>query len=82
MLDILNEVGIPTDSTPRRLERMAMACLAVADVKTNFSETKSAANNRFLTTREIISYINENYSEKISPGSYDDIRRKDLLLPV
>ena len=82
MLDILGEVGIPLDGTPRRLEKMAMACLAVGDIKTVFAEAKSANDNHFLTTREIITFENENYCENISSGSYDDIRRKDLLFPV
>lgn len=82
MLDVLGEVGIPLDGTPRRLEKMAMACLAVGDIKSAFSEAKSAADNHFLTTREIIIFENANYGESISSGSYDDIRRKDLLLPV
>ena len=82
MLDILSEVGIPTDGTPRRLERMAMACMAVGDIKTRFSEAKSADNHHFLTTREIITFENTYYAENISSGSYDDIRRKDLLLLV
>lgn len=82
MLDILGEVGIPLDGTPKRLEKMAMACLAVGDIKTVFAEAKSANDNHFLTTREIITFENENYCENISSGSYDDIRRKDLLFPV
>jgi len=82
MLDILGEVGIPLDGTPRRLEKMAMACLAVGNIKTEFAEAKSANDNHFLTTREIINFENTNYGENISSGSYDDIRRKDLLLPV
>ena len=82
MLDVLGDVGIPVNGTPRRLEKMAMACLAVGDIKTEFAEAKSASDSRFLTTREIISYENANYGEYISSGSYDDIRRKDLLLPV
>ena len=82
MLDILEEVGIPLNGTPRRLEKMAMACLAVGNIKTVFAEAKSANDNHFLTTREIITFENENYCENISSGSYDDIRRKDLLLPV
>lgn len=82
MLDILGEVGIPMDGTPRRLEKMAMACLAVGSIKTEFAEAKSANDNHFLTTREIIIFENTNYGENISSGSYDDIRRKDLLLPV
>ena len=32
-----------------------------------------------LKTRDIINYENEFFGEKISSGSYDDIRRKDLL---
>ncbi len=82
MLDILGEVGIPLDGTPRRLEKMAMACLAVGNIKSDFQEAKSADDECFLTTRGIIAFVNENYGEKISPGSYDDTRRKDLLYPV
>lgn len=82
MLDILGEVGIPLDGTSRRLEKMAMACLAVGDIKSNFQEVKSAEDNHFLTTRGIITYENNHYCESISSGSYDDIRRKDLLFPV
>ena len=68
MLDILGEVGIPLDMTPRRLEKMAMACLAVGDIKTKYTEAKSASDNHFLTTREIITYENTNYGENISSG--------------
>lgn len=82
MLDILGEVGIPLNETPRRLERMAMACLAVGHIKSNFQEAKSADDGCFLITREIITYENTHYREEISSGSYDDIRRKDLLYPV
>lgn len=82
MLDVLEKVGIPLEGTPRRLEKMAMACMAVGNIKTSFSEAKSANDNHFLTTREIITYENANYGENISSGSYDDIRRKDLLFPV
>lgn len=82
MLDVLKAAGIPADGTSRRLERMAMACMAVADIRTSLQETKSAADGRFLTTREIIVYENANYGENISSGSYDDVRRQDLLYPV
>lgn len=82
MLDILGEVGIPLDETPRRLERMAMACLAVGHIKSSFQEAKSADDDCFLITREIITFENKHYHEDISSGSYDDIRRKDLLYPV
>lgn len=82
MLDILGEVGIPLDVTPRRLERMALACLSVGGIKSSFKDVKSANDGRFLTTREIIAFENAHYGENISSGLYDDIRRKDLLLPV
>ena len=82
MLDILGEVGIPLDKTHRRLEKMAMACLAVGNIKSSFQEAQSADDNFFLKTREIIDFENRHYGEDISFGSYDDIRRKDLLLPV
>jgi len=35
-----------------------------------------------LSTREIISFWNEHYGEKMSSGSYDDVRRKDLIYLV
>ncbi len=82
MLDILGCVGLPLDGTPRRLERMAMACLAVGGISKTLSEAKSADDGHFLTTREIIAYENTHFGENISSGSYDDIRRKDLLMPV
>lgn len=81
-LYILECFGIPMDSTPRRLERMAIAFLACADVKTlqDFSQIKNSNDNYSLKTREVISYVNQYFSENISSGSYDDIRRKDLKL--
>jgi len=73
------------DGTQRRLERMAIAFLAVADVKV-VKEFKFAKNlsddSHALKTREIIEYVNKYFQENISSGSYDDIRRKDLKLLV
>ncbi len=66
MLDILGDVGIPLNGTPRQLEKMAMACLAVGDITKDYGEVKSADDNHFLTTREIIAYENKHYSENIS----------------
>lgn len=80
-LDILEELGIPMDGmTDRRKERMSEACLAVAGVKKSLAE--ATGEGRFLRTRDIIQFMNEHYGENVSPGSYDDIRRKDLLLLV
>jgi hypothetical protein len=76
----LSSVGIPiSDKTERSLERMAMALLAVAGVSNHWQE---ATDRRFLKTREVIIFINQNFEEHISSGSYDDIRRKDLKLLV
>jgi type II restriction enzyme len=79
-LDILDSVGIPVENkTERALERMAMCFLAVAGIT---KEWESAQENTNLKSRDIINFVNEHFEEKISSGSYDDIRRKDLKLLV
>lgn len=79
-LDILESLGIPVDNkTERGLERMAMCFLAVSGVTNDWSKAKDNAN---LKSRDIIFFVNKNFNEKISSGSYDDIRRKDLKLLV
>ncbi len=78
-LDILYSVGIPMDKTERSLERMAICFLAVAGVVKDWSQAKENSN---LKSRAIISFVNKNFEENISSGSYDDIRRKDLKLLV
>ena len=84
-LEILEALGIPTQGmTARRKERMAKAFMALADIKPS-SAWKSAKDNRSghqLQSRQIITYLNNHWGEAISPGSYDDIRRRDLALPV
>lgn len=82
-LEILESVGIPLENkSDRVLEKMAMAFLAVAGVKVDWKTAKGLDEKRFLKTREVIQFINTNFEEKISNGSYDDIRRKDLKLLV
>ena len=84
-LHILDRVGVPIeDKTARRLERMALAFLAVCDVKVSddWSKAKSLDDGHVLKTRDIIDYINQHFAENISRGSYDDIRRRDLKHPV
>lgn len=83
-LFILESFGVPIDGTPRRLERMAIAFLAVIDVRKvgNFKNAKDLSKKYSLKTREVIEYVNKHFQEKISSGSYDDIRRKDLKLLV
>lgn len=82
-LCILNSLGIPFEGmTERRLERMGMAFLAVVDVKRNnqWKDAKQSGDGWAPQTRQIIDYVNQNFNESISSGSYDDIRRKDLKL--
>lgn len=80
-LYILKSLGIPLPGKSKRaLEKMALAFLAVLDVKktSGWPKAKDANNALSLKTRDIINWINTNFSENISSGSYDDIRRKDL----
>jgi hypothetical protein len=84
-LQILKDLGIPTsDLSIRRTTKMAKAFLALCDMKVGVSwaESKSIDENHAFTSRGIIGYLNEYLDENISLGSYDDIRRKDLILPV
>lgn len=78
-LDILESVGVPVNKTERSLERMAVCFLAVAGITTKWSEAKENTN---LKSRAIITFVNDNFEENISSGSYDDIRRKDLKFLV
>ncbi len=80
-LQIIIALGIPVDDlTERQKEKMAMAFLAVGNVKTStgWKKIKDSNNDYAVTTREIIDFHNSNLEENISRGSYDDIRRKDL----
>jgi type II restriction enzyme len=81
-LHILDTFGIPLDATPRRIERMAIAFLACGDIKqiSDFKASKDLSDGYALKTKEIVNYINTNFGENISSGSYDDIRRQDLKL--
>ncbi|MBZ8180465.1 DNA (cytosine-5-)-methyltransferase [Oscillatoria salina] len=90
-LQILKAVGIPVDSqTPRRKLRLALALLAVANIKPNTNWDDAAywegVGSWALTSREIINFWNTYYLEALgkplSSGSYDDVRRKDLALLV
>ncbi len=84
-LFILAKLGIPLDGMkPRELEKIAMSFLAVADVKrsTDWHTVRIREGKDAIKSREIIKFLNTHFLEKISMGSYDDIRRKDLKLPV
>ncbi len=81
-LCILAKFGIPVDGiSSRRQERMAMAFLAVANIKKS-GDWQNIDDFHALRTRDIIRYWNTHFYEKISESSYDDIRRKDLKLIV
>jgi hypothetical protein len=84
-LEILHAFGIPLEGlTTRRKEKMAKAFLAVAAVKpgVKWAEVKSEVNKHRLRSREVIRWMNDYLGEAIADSSYDDIRRKDLILPV
>lgn len=84
-LYILQMLGVPfIGLSPRRLEQMAMAFLAVANVNPtrDWATAQDLSSGRSLKTRDIIDYINAHFAEHISSGSYDDVRRKYLELTV
>jgi site-specific DNA-cytosine methylase len=84
-LYILSRLGVPLEGiSERNLELMAMCFLAVADVEksSNWKDAKAHDGKRAPRSRDIIKYINKHFGENISSGSYDDIRRKHLVLPV
>ena len=86
-LFILDCLGVPVNQmTSRRKERIAIAFLAVGDVKKNmdFNNIKASDNANLYSpkTRDIIEFVNKHFQENISFGSYDDIRRKDLKLLI
>ncbi len=83
-LKILDLFGLPLEQTPRRLEKTVGAFLALCNIK-KVNELKKPENintPRAMKTRDIITWENKFLQEKISSGSYDDIRRKDLKLLV
>ncbi len=81
MLDVLAATGIPVEKEPvRTRRRIAEAALAVAGISKSFAEANSSDDGCFLTTRQIIAFENEKFGRNYSPGSYDDVRRRHLIL--
>lgn len=79
---ILTSIGIPLEGlTGRRKVKMAKAFLSVAGMKPGMAWTEARSDNR-LRSRDVIRWMNEHLGESISSGSYDDIRRKDLISVV
>jgi hypothetical protein len=84
-LDILGSLGVPLEGlTARRKEKMAKAFISVAGLRPqqNWTEIKYSDPDHQLRSRDIIRWMNDNLDETISMGSYDDIRRKDLIFAV
>lgn len=83
-IEVLTILGIPFDKkiSWRKVERMAMAFLAVAQVNivNGWENAKDLNDGTIMKTRDIIKHINKDFEENISSGSYDDIRRADLKL--
>lgn len=85
-IDLISLLGIPIKAkSKRRQELMALALLAVANMKPNtpwkeaaIFDTANPKSSWKLTTREIISFWNNYWGQKVSSGSYDDVRRKHL----
>ena len=84
---ILVAAGVPLGenelATSRRQDRLALALLAVANIKPGSTWSQASIhgdeNRRSISTREIISFWNTHYGESLSKGSYDDVRRRDLV---
>ena len=83
-LFMIETFGVPINDTPRRVECMGMALLAVANVRSRetWGQAEDLNSGRAVSTRQIIEWWNENLGESVSSGSYDDVRRKDLRLLV
>lgn len=83
-LHVLQALGVPMDDlTDRRKERMAKAFLALAGLKPGVSwrDAKDNDHHHQLLSRQVIAFMNAHLGEDIADSSYDDIRRKDLVLP-
>ncbi len=82
-LELLRNAGIPVKPlTAIGKDRIALALLSIANMKSGTPWSEAAIHgdggNWKLTSRQIISFQNEFWKQRISSGSYDDIRRVDL----
>jgi len=85
--NVIKAVGIPVRGmTPRRSERLALALLAVALLKPKDGWSKAQCyfdnSGHTSTTRQIIRFWNEHYEQAVADSSYDDVRRRDLIVLV
>lgn len=82
-LAIIEALGVPViPSTARRKERMAMALLALANLKADTPWRDAAAwegpGSWSLGTKEIVDFWNRHYGDALSRGSYDYVKRQQL----
>lgn len=83
-LEILREAGIPVDGlSKRRQGHLARVFLCLAALKPGdpWCNVRDASTWT-LTTKGILKFGREHLDENRSDGSYDDVRRQDLKLPV
>ena len=80
-LHIVQMLGIPTDDlTDRRKEKIAMALLAVGDVKSSkeWAKIKDANKDYAVTTKQMIAFYNQYLEDATAMGSYDYVLRHGL----
>lgn len=80
-LDIIIMLGIPVDDlTDIRKEKIAMALLAVGDVKASkdWKRIKDANNDYAITTKQMVRFYNQYLDDSTSVGSYDYVLRDGL----
>ena len=80
-LHIVESLGIPIDDlTDIRKEKIAMALLAVGDVKTSkeWAKIKDANKPYAVTTKQMIDFYNQHLEDSTSKGSYDYVLRHGL----
>jgi type II restriction enzyme len=80
-LYMLDKFGIPMkDKSPRLKEKTALAFLSLLNMtpRKRWMQVKDISTVQ-RKTRDIIGYQNNEYGETRSPGSYDDVRREELV---
>jgi type II restriction enzyme len=81
---VLRALGIPLDQlTATRRAHAARAFIALTGLKPGDSWSQAQdMTSRTLTTKQILKFGRDHYGETRSNGTYDNVRRQDLLLPV
>lgn len=80
-LHIVQMLGIPTDDlTDEKKEKIAIALLAVGDVKSSkeWSKIKDENKDHALGTKQMIAFYNRYLEDSTSMGSYDYVLRDGL----